>query len=129
MIDEIYEALRVDESVTIDSSIPKEVEKFMSMPSTAEAKDIYKSIEEAASKLKSELNLITRIEDDWQYVDDIHMFKKNFYNKYIDFAKKCQELSGLGGISGYGGLNDAIKIKIKNIARWVDYNFPYGWKR
>ena len=66
-------------------------------------------------------------ENDWDYIDDIYDMKKDFYNKYIDFARRCKELSSIKGITGYG-LNDASKLKLMEICREVDYNFPYGWK-
>jgi len=53
---------------------------------------------------------------------------KRFYKKYIDFAKKCKNFSNYKGITGYGGLKDVEKIKIVDLCRFVDYNFPYGWK-
>lgn len=54
--------------------------------------------------------------------------KTEFYNTYIDFARKCEELGQLGGVSGYGGIKDYEKLRIKDYCRAVDYNFPYGWK-
>ena len=53
--------------------------------------------------------------------------RREFYNRYIEFAKTCQSLSTLGGVSGYG-INDYEKLRIKDICRCVDYYFPYGWK-
>ena len=128
MIDEIYEALRMDESVFIDDITPTEVEAFMNMDPNADLADQLNILETAARKLRSELKTINSIANDWDYVDDIYQFKRNFYNKYVDFARKCREMSGLGGVSGYG-IGDSVKLKMKDIARWVDYNFPYGWKR
>ena len=54
--------------------------------------------------------------------------RREFYNRYIEFAKTCQSLSTLGGVSGYGGIKDYEKLRIKDICRCVDYYFPYGWK-
>ena len=126
---ELYEALKINESINVDDIVPVEVDTFMNIDPNASLADQYKTLEIAARKLRSELKMINSIENDWDYVDDIYQFKRNFYNKYIDFARKCKELSSFKGITGYGGPKDAMKIKIVDIARWVDYNFPYGWKR
>jgi hypothetical protein len=47
---------------------------------------------------------------------------------YVKFAQKCKDIAEDLSISGYGGASDIIKIKIREICRGVDYNFPYGWK-
>ena len=61
-------------------------------------------------------------------MDDIYSIKRNFYKKYLEFAKKCEEYLKNGrSISGYG-INDILKIKIKELCQTVSMHFPYGWK-
>ena len=52
---------------------------------------------------------------------------KRFYRKYIKFATKCKEMSESFNTSGYGR-DDLIKIRIQDLCKNIDYNFPYGWK-
>ena len=54
--------------------------------------------------------------------------RRQFYKDYVEFARQCKELGQLGGVSGYGGIKDYEKIRIKEMCRGVDYTFPYGWK-
>ena len=56
--------------------------------------------------------------------------KGRFYKKYIEFARRCKELteSRLFNPSGYGK-KDYFVLKMRDGLRSVDYNFPYGWKR
>lgn len=62
---------------------------------------------------------------DPQYYDQ----EGEFYGKYYEFAKKCNDVSKLQlvNVSGYGS-DDATKLKIKDLCSSVDYRFPYGWK-
>ena len=54
--------------------------------------------------------------------------KRTFYNKWIEFARKCKELSKeLKHVSGYGRM-DAIKLELAKRLGAVDYHFPYGWR-
>lgn len=64
--------------------------------------------------------------DDWNTIkhdDD----KGRFYKKYLPFVQKCKEVYKSINPSGYGR-HDALLLKIRDICRNVDYNFPYGWK-
>ena len=62
---------------------------------------------------------------DPQYYDQ----EGEFYGKYYEFAKKCNDVSKsqFVNVSGYGS-DDATKLKIKDLCSSVDYRFPYGWK-
>ena len=112
----------------IDPEIPDEILKFNST-------EKFKSIDEWYKVLKIAYDVY--IEDhnkfpnqntidyiDIKYDED----KDRFYSKYVKFAQKCKEMEKELSISGYGGVNDMIKIKIRDISYGVDYNFPYGWK-
>lgn len=53
--------------------------------------------------------------------------ERNFVKKWYKLADKCKEIAknGMQGITGYGRLNDFIKIKILELARSVDNTFPW----
>lgn len=53
--------------------------------------------------------------------------ERNFVKKWYKLADKCKEIvkNGISGITGYGRLNDFIKIKILELARSVDNTFPW----
>ncbi len=122
----IVEALeRMCES---NSNLPTEVSDFMNMDSNIDFSDQYRITKAAGDMFFKELQNIKSKENDWDYLDDIYDMKRNFYKKYIDFAKKCEEMSSIKGITGYGKF-DPIRIKIMELCKAVDYNFPYGWRR
>ena len=60
---------------------------------------------------------------------DLDFDKAALYKKYKPLADKCKEIlkSDVFNSSGYGR-NDFVKVKIKDLAKKVDWNFPYGWK-
>lgn len=70
---------------------------------------------------------VRRFREDRAAVGDTEAEHRAFYQKYYEFAKACESLGALSGVSGYGRY-DFIKLKIKDLCRLVDYNFPYGWK-
>ena len=105
------------------------VESFLNMDDSIEPSEQYQITKAAYGECIDDYKSIMSKENSWEYIDDIYDLKKEFIDKYYDFAKKCGEMSTLGGVSGYGGVNDSIKLKIKDLCRAIDYNFPYGWKR
>ena len=112
--------------------IPKDILLFTNMDTDSfkklELDEKYGIIKNAFYCFKKDYDEIKSIEDDFNYIDDIYRLRKIFYNKYIDFAKKCSEyLKNRDSISGYGKY-DILKIKIEDICKKVDNNFPYGWK-
>ena len=112
--------------------IPKDILLFINMDTDSfkklELDEKYDIIKNAFYCFKNDYDEIKSIEDDFNYIDDIYRLRKIFYNKYIDFAKKCSEyLKNRDSISGYGKY-DILKIKIEDICKKVDNNFPYGWK-
>lgn len=70
---------------------------------------------------------VQKFREDRAAVGDTEAEHRAFYQKYYEFAKACESLGALGGVSGYGR-GDFVKLKIKDLCRLVDYNFPYGWK-
>ena len=125
----IVEALnRLCEDTTLLSDLSPEIEAFINMDSNIDYTDQYRIIKSAGDIFFKELQDIKSKENDWDYLDDIYDMKRNFYKKYINFAKKCKEMSSIKGITGYGS-NNFLRTKIMEMCRSIDYNFPYGWKR
>ena len=124
----IIESLeRLCEDTTTIYNLPPEIEAFLAIDDSTEYTDQIKIIKAAGDIFFKELKDIERKENDWNYVDSIYYIKRNFYKKYIDFAKKCKEMYNIKGITGYGD-NDFLRTKIMEMCRSIDYNFPYGWK-
>lgn len=112
----------------IDSEVPNEVLKFINTEKFEDIDDMYKTLKAAYDIYVEDYqkfpNGNTMESLDMKYDDD----KGRFYTKYVKFAQKCKDITEDLSISGYGGASDIIKIKICEICRGVDYNFPYGWK-
>jgi len=112
----------------IDPEIPGIVLKFVNTEKFENIAELYKTLKEAydlsIKDYKKFPNRNTMESLDTKYDGD----KGRFYTKYNRFAEKCKEIDQGLSISGYGGASDLIKIKIREICRGVDYNFPYGWK-
>lgn len=53
--------------------------------------------------------------------------KDRFYQKYRPFVDKCKKIVNELNPTGYGK-TDYFDIKVKELLKKVDYNFPYGWK-
>lgn len=70
---------------------------------------------------------VQKFQEDLTAVGETESERRAFYQKYYEFAKTCASKGTLGGVSGYGR-GDFVKLKIKDLCRLVDYNFPYGWK-
>lgn len=70
---------------------------------------------------------VQKFREDRAAVGDTREERREFYQKYYEFAKTCESAGAIGGVSGYGR-GDFVKLKIKDLCRLVDYNFPYGWK-
>lgn len=70
---------------------------------------------------------VQKFQEDRAAVGDTEAERRAFYQKYYEFAKTCESEGELGGVSGYGR-HDFVKLRIKDLCRLVDYNFPYGWK-
>lgn len=104
-----------------------EVADFLSVDPNIDIMAALNTFKLAADSFYSEYKNILAKEDDYRYLDDIYQMKKDFYNKYIDFAKRCKELSSISGITGYGK-DDTLRYKLMELCRGIDYNFPYGWK-
>lgn len=94
--------------------------------------DVIKHFIEAAktNNLTYELarTAVQKFREDRAAVGDTREEHRAFYQKYYEFAKTCESVGALGGVSGYGGIKDYEKLRIKDICRCVDYHFPYGWK-
>lgn len=112
----------------IDPEVPSIVLKFVNTEKFEDIDDLYKTLKEAYNLCIEDYqkfpNGNTMESLDMKYDDD----KGRFYTKYVKFAQKCKDIAEDLSISGYGGASDIIKIKIREICRGVDYNFPYGWK-
>lgn len=70
---------------------------------------------------------VQKFREDRAAVGDTEAEHRAFYQKYYEFAKTCESVGAIGGVSGYGR-GYFVKLKIKDLCRLVDYNFPYGWK-
>ena len=70
---------------------------------------------------------VQKFREDLMTVGNTREERRAFYQKYYEFAKTCESVGALGGVSGYGR-NDFVKLRIKDLCRLVDYNFPYGWR-
>jgi hypothetical protein len=70
---------------------------------------------------------VQKFQKDLLAVGDTEVERRAFYQEYYEFAKTCGSKGALGGVSGYGR-GDFVKLRIKDLCRLVDYNFPYGWK-
>lgn len=112
----------------IDPEIPNEVLKFTNTEKFENIDEWYKTLKTTYDVYMEDYNkfpnLNTMESTDMKYDND----KGRFYTKYIKFVEKCNEIDDRLRISGYGGVSDIIKIKIRDICRSIDYNFPYNWK-
>ena len=117
-----------DRTNFIDPEIPNEVLKFTNTEKFDDINELYRTLKTAYNICIEDYikfpNQNTMEAMDVKYDDD----KGKFYSKYIKFAQTCSKMEKELSISGYGGENDIIKIKIRDICHGVDYNFPYGWK-
>lgn len=104
--------------------VPEPIQTFMN----TDPEDLdYSLVEAAVSALFDELNKFPS-PNSMDSLDIIYdLDKRRFYQKYYDFANKCNELSRQISPSGYG-LNDYHDLSVRDLLRKVDYNFPYGWK-
>ena len=90
----------------------------------------YKLAKDAAQAFFDTLKYIDDLEENDDTLDYRYTIQGVFYIVYKQFADKCQEiLNSHKSISGYGGLADYEKLRIRDFCRAVDYNFPYGWNR
>ena len=129
------EAIDVNESLNEDlntSEIPKEILGFTEMDiddfKNLDLNDRYNLLKNAYQKYMKDYKEIKKEIDFFDMNDADYEYQSNFYKKYVDFAKKCKEyLENRDSISGYGKL-DVFKIKIEDMCKSVDNNFPYGWK-
>lgn len=70
---------------------------------------------------------VQKFQEDLNVVGDTEAEHRAFYQKYHEFAETCESKGAFGGVSGYGR-GDFAKLRIKDLCRLVDYNFPYGWE-
>ena len=103
-------------------AVPYEIESFMkddiSLPITKEAYNCYMNLFKLAKAAEEDL------------MDFGYKIRKTFYANYKPFCDKCVDIMNNDwNISGYKGLRDFERIKIKEYCKKVDYNFPYAWKR
>ena len=70
---------------------------------------------------------VQKFQEDLTAVGDTEAERRAFYQKYYEFATICESLGYLGGVSGYGR-GDFVKLRIRDLCRLVEYNFPYGWR-
>lgn len=87
----------------------------------------YSDLKSKADQMFTELTEIEDKEDDLDYLDTLRDMQREFYQKYRPFADKCEEILNTISPSGYGG-DDFRLISIRELARKVDNNFPYGWR-
>ena len=108
----------------VDNEVAPAVEVFMELP---DDEVDYNAVKDAVDEFREEYqqfppnNSIDSL--DIKYDKD----KGRFYNKYRPFADKCKELFEKTNPSGYGR-GDFALLKMRDLLKAVDYNFPYGWK-
>lgn len=59
--------------------------------------------------------------------DTMYEIQRNFYKKYRPFVDKCKNIMNSINVTGYGR-NDYYLLKIWDLCKVVDNNFPYGWR-
>lgn len=119
------------ESLKLIGENQNNIELFMNTPienfNTMDITELHKFVKAAVDEYTIEYKKMPQGMDalEFQYNE----IKGQFYNKYYDFAKKCGEIanSSMFSVSGYG-MFDFVKLNIKKMCNWVDYNFPYGWR-
>ena len=114
----------IDEGYTtlINNEVPQEIEDFLDIiePDYTTTKNAVDAFFKEYKLLPSSMSMDSL---DIKYDED----KGRFYRKYRGFADKCKEVAKSINPSGYGR-NDYKNLKIRDLCRSVDYNFPYGWK-
>ena len=88
----------------------------------------FKDVSEAVDEYASEYEDLQSREGELAYLDSIYEMKRSFYQKYKPFVDKCKEIVDTTHYSGYG-MNDYMLSRIVNKCRWVENNFPYGWRK
>jgi hypothetical protein len=81
--------------------------------------ETFRALKNLVSEYKKDLDSL----DQWALESE----KEPFVKKWYKLADKCKEIAknGIKGITGYGRLNDFIKLKIVDLARSVDNTFPW----
>lgn len=84
--------------------------------------ETFRALKNLVSEYKKDLDSL----DQWASESE----KEPFVKKWYKLADKCQEIAknGIRGITGYGRLKDAIKLKVVDLARSVDNTFPWYTK-
>jgi hypothetical protein len=112
----------------IDEEIPKEVLSFTETEEFDKVEYLYESMKRAFDTYSEDLFKFPHSNSmealDYKYDKD----RRRFYKNYKKFADKCSEINSNLSISGYDGVNDIFRVKIRDICNTVSYNFPYGWK-
>lgn len=118
LIDEYPYLIEVDDD--IEESLIEGIEDLDSISST-KAKDMGDADFKVLKPLVDEYLKDRKALGNWPDSVD----ERNFVKKWYKLADKCKEITknGLQGITGYGRLNDFIKIKILELARSVDNTF------
>jgi len=83
----------------------------------------YKSFKDMVDTFIKEYKDVQQ-EDDPDLMYDL---QRNFYKKYRPLVDKCKILIQSISPTGYGK-NDFYLIKLRDLCKIVDNNFPYGWK-
>ena len=107
-----------DESFNEDLS---DLDLFLSTPVDTKQfnNETFRALKNLVSEYKRDLDSL----DQWASESE----KEPFVKKWYKLADKCKEIAknGIRGITGYGRLNDFIKLKIVDLARSVDNTFPW----
>ena len=62
-------------------------------------------------------------------LDGVYSQYGYIYRTYRPLVDKCKDILNNISISGYGGIKDVEKVKIYDLCKYMDYHFPFGWKR
>lgn len=120
---EEYQYYNFDESLN-EQNLKEDLsdlDLFLSTPvDTKQFNDeTFRALKNLVSEYKKDLDSL----DQWASESE----KEPFVKKWYKLADKCKEIAenGIRGITGYGRLNDFIKLKIVDLARSVDNTFPW----
>lgn len=108
----------------IDENIPESVKAFLE---SGDSEITYDVVKDAVTDFKLDYDKFPGRNTMAGLSSEYDRDKKRFYNKYLNFAKKCKIVEKMIRPTGYGR-NDYRDIRIRDLLRYVDHNFPYGWK-
>lgn len=83
----------------------------------------YSDLKKEVDAFKADLEKV-----DENDLDGVYSQYGYVYRTYRPLVDKCKDILRNISISGYGGIRDVEKVKIYDLCKYMDYNFPFGWK-